>query len=95
MKKDKYESFGVNLAMVRNAWEVRVIKSMDAVLPEFPEFDYCAICIQDVFALAMNQLTPKYIQQGTILLKKDYTEQDFRDIVEEAVDKVLKNPNHS
>lgn len=95
MKKGKYESYGVDLSMVRNAWEARVIKSMNDVLPEFPEFDYCAICIQDVYALAMNQLTPKYIQQGTILIKKEYSEQDFRDIVEEAVDKVVKNPNHS
>lgn len=94
MKKEKYESFGVDLSPVRNAWEIRVIKSMNKVLPDFPEFDYCAICIQDVYALSMNQLTPKYIQQGTILLKKDYTDEDFKDIIENAVEKVLKNPNH-
>ena len=94
MKSDKYESFGINLSMVRNAWETRLIKCMNKVLPHFSEFDYCSICIQDVYALSMNQLTPKYIQQGTILLKKEYSDEDFKDIIEEAVEKVLQNPNH-
>lgn len=94
MKAEKYESFGVNLSNVRNAWETRLIKCMNEVLLDFPEFDYCAICIQDVYALAMNQLTPKYVQQGTVLLKKEYTDQDFRDVIEMAVEKVIRNPNH-
>ncbi len=94
MKLEKYESFGVNLANVRNAWETRLIKCMNEVLPEFADFDYCAICIQDVYALAMNHLTPKYVQQGTVLLKKEYTDNDFRDVIEMAVEKVLNNPNH-
>jgi Late competence development protein ComFB len=94
MKKEKYQSFGVDLSSVRNVWETRLIKYMNEVLPEFPDFDYCSICIQDVYALSINQLTPKYVQQGTVLLKKEYTENDFRDIIEEAVEKVLANPNH-
>ena len=95
MKSDKYEAFGVNLSKVRNAWEVKVIKCMKEVIPDFPEFDYCTICIQDVFALSMNQLTPKYAQQGTVLLKKEYSNDDFKDIVEMAVQKVIDKPNHS
>ena len=95
MKKDKYVSFGVNLSNVRNAWETRLIKCMDDVLPDFTDFDYCAICIQDVYALAMNQLVPKYVQQGTVLLKKEYSDQDFRDVIEAAVEKVLNHPNHA
>ena len=95
MKKESYECYGVNLSNVRNAWEKKIIKSMSQVLPEFPEFDYCSICIQDVYALSLNQLTPKYIQQGTILIKKEYTEADFHDIVENSIQKVITNPNHS
>jgi len=94
MKKDKYESFGVDLSKVRNTWETRLIKCMNDILPDFAEFDYCAICIQDVYALAMNQLVPKYVQQGTVLLKKEYSDQDFKDVIEVAVEKVLSNPNH-
>ncbi|MBU2513836.1 late competence development ComFB family protein [bacterium] len=94
MKKDKYDSFGVNLASVRNIWEAKVIKCMNDVLPDYPEFDYCSICIQDVYALSMNQITPKYIQQGTVLLRKEYSDDDFRDIIEVAIEKVIKKPNH-
>ena len=94
MKKEKYLSFGVPLENVRNAWEVKVIKCMNDILPEYPEFDFCSICVQDVYALSMNQLTPKYIQQGTVLIKKEYSEADFKDIVEFSIGKVLKNPNH-
>lgn len=94
MKTEKYESFGVNLSSVRNAWETKLIKILNEVLPDFPEFDYCTICIQDVYALAMNQLNPKYVQHGTVLLVKEYTNQDFRDVIEIAIEKVLKNPNH-
>ncbi len=95
MKKEKYISFGVNLESIRNVWETKVIKCMDEVLPDYPDFDYCSICIQDVYALAMNQFPPKYIQQGTVMIKKEYSDADFRDAVEIAVEKVLKKPNHS
>ncbi len=93
-KTDKYTSFGVSLENVRNAWETKVIKCMDKVLPDFPDFDYCSICIQDVYALAMNQLNSKYIQQGSVMIKKEYNSNDFRDIIEHAVEKVMKKPNH-
>ncbi len=94
LKKDKYTSFGVSLEHVRNAWETKLIKCMDKVLLDYSEFDYCSICIQDVYALAMNQLNPKYVQQGTVMINKEYTTDDFRDIIETAVEKVIKNPNH-
>ncbi|MBU3916878.1 late competence development ComFB family protein [bacterium] len=93
-KTDKYTSFGVSLEHVRNVWETKVIKCMDKVLPDYPEFDYCSICIQDVYALAMNQLNPKYIQQGTVMIKKEYSDDDFRDALALAVEKVIKKPNH-
>lgn len=94
MRIDKYESFGVNLSNVRNSCEVEVIKHMNQLLPDFPEFDYCTICIQDVYALSMNQLTPKYMQEGTVLLKKEHTSDDFKNAVQMAVQRVIKNPNH-
>ena len=94
MKSEKYLAFGVDLSKVRNAWETRLIKCMIDILPKYPEFDYCSICIQDVYALAMNQLNPKYVQHGTVLLKKEYTDKDFIDVIEIAVEQVLKNPNH-
>jgi len=68
---------------------------MDNLLPEIPELNHCTLCIQDVYALSLNQLSPKYKQEGSILLKKEYNDPDFRDVVEIAIKKVIENPKHT
>ncbi len=95
MKKDKYEVNGISLENVRNSYELRIINTINNLLPEYADFDYCPICIQDVYALSLNQLSPKYVQEGTIVLKKEYKDNDFRDVVEFAIEKVIRHPNHS
>jgi hypothetical protein len=95
MKKQDYDAFGIQLENVRNQNEIRVVKMMRELIPQFPDFDYCPICIQDVYALSLNQVSPKYVQIGTIVLKRELTDEDLRDIVENAVEQVLKNTNHS
>jgi hypothetical protein len=47
-----------------------------------------------VYALSLNQLGPRYIQTGTVVLKKELSDEDFRDIVEKSIEQVLKNKNH-
>jgi hypothetical protein len=94
MKKEDYEVFGISVENIRNKNESQVIRFMRESIPQFPEFDYCPICIQDVYALSLNQLSPRYIQSGSIVIKKELTEEDFRDIVEDSIEKVLKNKNH-
>jgi hypothetical protein len=94
IKEADYDVFGVSLYKVRNRNELKVIEFMNQLIPEFPGFDYCAICIQDVYALSLNQLVPKYFQAGTIVLRRDLKDEDYRDVVEEAIEKVIKNKNH-
>ncbi|MCP4752263.1 MAG: late competence development ComFB family protein [Proteobacteria bacterium] len=94
MKTAAYEIFDISLENVRNNHEAKVIKFMKELIPQFPEFDYCSICIQDVYALSLNQLPPKYAQAGTIILKKDLKDEDFRDVVESAIEQVTKQTNH-
>ena len=93
MKKEE-EVFGVTLENVRNRNEVKVIQYMKQLIPQFPEFDYCSLCIQDVYALSLNQLSPLYTQAGTIMLKKDLKEEDYKDVVETAIEKVTKKAKH-
>ena len=93
MRKED-EVFGVTLDNVRNRNEEKVIEYMKELIPQFPEFDYCSLCIQDVYALSLNQLSPRYTQSGTIILKKDLKEDDFRDVVESAIEKVTKKVKH-
>lgn len=94
MNNKDYEAFGVSMLNVRNRNETKVIQYMKELIPQFPNFDYCTICLQDVYALALNQLTPRYTQAGTIVLKKQLQEDDYRDVVESAIETVLKNVNH-
>lgn len=94
MEKSDYNVFNVPLENVRNKNEQKIIQYMNELIPQFPEFDYCAICIQDVYALSLNQLLPMYAQAGSIILKKELQEEDFRDVVEAAVEQVTRNTNH-
>jgi len=94
MSNEDYEIFGVSLLNIRNSNEKKVIQFMKELIPQFPDFDYCTICLQDVYALALNQLTPRYTQAGTIILRKQLQEDDYRDVVESAIETVLKNVNH-
>ena len=94
MKKEDYEVFGISVESIKNKNESRVIQCMRELIPQFPDFDYCSICIQDVYALSLNQINPRYIQAGTIVLKKELSTEDFRDIVENAIQQVLTNKNH-
>ncbi len=93
MKQD-YEVFGISVESIRNKNESQIIKYMRELIPQFPDFDYCSICVQDVYALSLNQLSPRYIQKGTIILHKELQDSDYRDVVEGAIEQVLKNRNH-
>lgn len=94
MKKEDYEVFGISVEAIKNKNERKVIQFMRELIPQFPEFDYCSICIQDVYALSLNQLSPRYIQAGTIILRKEFTDGDYKDVVEKSIEQVLKNKNH-
>jgi late competence development protein ComFB len=94
MNIEDYEVFGASMRNVRNINEKKVIQFMKELIPQFPEFDYCTICLQDVYALSLNQLTPRYTQAGTIVLKKELSDSDYRDVVEAAIESVTKNVNH-
>lgn len=91
---DEDAVFGVSMATVRNNNEKKVIAFMKEIIPQFPDFDYCSICLQDVYALSLNRLSPRYTQSGTIILKKELTDEDYRDVVESSVATVTKNINH-
>ena len=91
---DKYLINGISLENIRNSYETKVIKKMKELLPKSPKFDFCSICIQDVYALALSRITPKYVQEGTVVLKNEYDEQDFSNLVGNAIKQVMERPNH-
>ena len=91
---DKYLVHGVNLSNIRNRNESRVAKVLNEVLDDFYDEDPDVIDIQDIFALALNKLPARYVQQGGMVLKEPLREADIRDAVEEAIQIVKSKPNY-
>ncbi len=94
MNEEHYKIGNINLINVRNVNEVKVIKMMKQVLPDYPKFDNCTLCFQDIYALSVSKVTPRYVQAGTIMLKKSDDETKIEQIVRSAFEMVIKQPNH-
>jgi hypothetical protein len=82
------------LGSIRNKNEKRVARKMSEVLDEYPDFKPDALDIQDIFALALNSLPPRYKQKGTIVLSESVVEDEVDQAVRFAVNKVRENPKH-
>ncbi|MFP3999554.1 MAG: late competence development ComFB family protein [Desulfosalsimonas sp.] len=89
---DKYQYAGIDLIGIRNRNEVRVIKIMEQVLPEYPDVSRDVINIQDIYALALNMLPARYTQQFSIVLKDPVSDQQIADALHKAVQQVRDNP---
>lgn len=95
MNKQLYEINGVSLYDVRNSYESKVIAIMRELIEAYDAFDGCSICLQDVYALSMSKIKPKYVQAGTIVLRKEDSEQVLKKAVKFSIEKVIEKPNHS
>ena len=95
MTNEKYIVNDYSLEHVRNRYEVEVLQMLRDKLPEEKDFCGCKICIEDVYALAMNALPSHYVQTSSIILKKGPpTETDISRTVVDAIDAVMVRPNH-
>ena len=93
-----YEVEGCSLRDVINFNEHLVLKMIKEALKNDVSLCRCSLCIEDVFALAMNSLPPRYIQITS--LSKYSKSENFidekavREKVMEAWKKISKNPGH-
>jgi len=92
---ESYVVAGTNLFFIRNRNERRVIEAMREILDGLPEFTPNDIDIQDIYALTLNSLAPRYIQQGTIVLREPVRPEAIHDAVRSAVDTVRQRPNYT
>lgn len=84
-----------SLESIRNRQEARVIDAMRDILPGAKDFCGCRLCVEDVYAIALNQLPAHYVQHGSLVLRKQPpVEADIRRAVGDALDKVRVRPNH-
>ena len=89
--------FGHDLANVYNINESVVATIIEKILSTDTGICSCETCVEDMFALALNKVPSKYIQN-------DFREHEFSKMidsekmeqaVEEAVNKVSKHHNHA
>ncbi len=92
---------GVSFMELRNLMEILVVRRLDEVLDdEKEEVCRCNQCRMDMAALALNDLTPRYVvtQRGETYSKADLLEvQRFVDVltaISKAVKIVHNNPRH-
>ena len=93
-EKSDYLINGHDLSNVINEMEMLVISAMKELLPKNKKFDGCQICLEDIYALSLNRLDARYVQVGTIVLKKETSMEDVLDIVGMTIAQVVSKPNH-
>jgi|SRR3989339_713885 len=93
-KTEDYQVNGINLDQIRNRYELIAVKKMKEVLPQYPDFDNCSLCIEDVYALALSRMPPVYTHKGSVILHRELSDQDVEEIIAYAILKVQKTPKH-
>ena len=84
----------LDLMEIRNYNEVRVISSMRRILGSVPEYEPNDIDIQDIYALAVSSLPPRYRQFGIEVYREEVTDAMVDEAVFKAVQAVREHPNH-
>jgi len=92
MAQKKYEVAGVPLENIRNRNELRVIKLLPQVLAEHLDYHPSYLDIQDIYALTLNNLPPRYRQQGTIIIHEPVSDEEILRELRNAVNHVELSP---
>jgi len=93
-KAEVYQIGKISLQNIRNNNELRVIKILPEVLAEFPQFNPDELDIQDIYALTLNTLPPRYRQKGTLVLAETVRDDEIKMRIKSAIYQVQKYPNH-
>lgn len=93
-----YAVEGHSLHEIVNFNEHLVLKALRKLYADDKSFCRCDICIEDVFALALNSLPPRYIQATSMVTYQEssrfISEEQVVSKVAEAAEKVKARPNH-
>ena len=92
MAQKKLEVAGVPLENIRNRNEARVVKLMPQVLGEHLDYHPSYLDIQDIYALTLNNLPPRYRQHGTIVISESVSDAEILRELRHAVNTVELAP---
>lgn len=91
MQKE-YAVNGVRLDEIRNKNEIRIVRLLPEVLAEFADYRPDYLAIQDIYALALNRLPPRYTQKTTFVVNEPLEDEEIRDELRRAVEQVETHP---
>ena len=94
-RQEQYQVNGYSLEIVRNRLELQVIEAIRGIMPTLEQHCYCGLCLEDIYALSLNNLPAHYIQSGGLVLqplRPDRT--TVAHVVSAAVGQVAKKPRH-
>lgn len=95
MEKSDYVINGISLENVRNGYELAVIETMKKIIPEYPEFDNCPICTEDVYALSLSRIPSTYFRRDSSFAKDFKPNETVEEIVRYALFQVIGQPKHT
>ncbi|NQU65844.1 MAG: late competence development ComFB family protein [SAR324 cluster bacterium] len=94
MNNNDYVVHGVSLENVRNGYELIVIQLIKRLIPEYPKFDKCAICIEDVYALCLSRIPATYFHNESLVSLDANPDENIEEIVRYALFQVMSRPKH-
>ena len=83
------------LGQIRNRNELRVIDMLPEVLGKIEGLGDDSIDVQDIYALALNNLPAHYVQETAIVLQEAVDDEVVRQAIAKAVQLVQQQPNHA
>jgi hypothetical protein len=92
MSQKSIEVNGVPLDGIRNRNEERAAKLMPKVLGEYLDYKPTYLDIQDIYALTLNNLPPRYKQSGSIIIREPVSDEEIMRELRQAINKVEMAP---
>ncbi|MBI5015974.1 MAG: late competence development ComFB family protein [Deltaproteobacteria bacterium] len=93
-----YDVAGHSMRDIVNYNEFEVLRAMRKLFAKDVSFCQCNLCTEDIYALALNSLPPRYIQASSVRSYRESVnfidERLVAEKVQESVAKVRRNPNH-
>lgn len=94
-KEEAYQYDEFSLLNIRNRNETRIIALIPDALAQFPKFKPEMLDIQDIYALTLNKLKPRYTQASTLVLNETVTDDLIMKKLKQAIRRVQRFPNHN
>ena len=88
----KLEYNDVPLAGIRNRNEERVVRLLPQALAECLDYKPSYLDIQDIYALTLNNLPPRYKQSGSIIIRESVTDDEILRELRLAISRVEQTP---